>query len=449
MVDAWPALLSPLGRSPDETAAYFGFTHDRSSLPMAATEGQSHLVRYANPAFGRLVGSAVEAILGRPLAEVLPAVGGRDEAGVLDRVYRSGFSESAGTSPNAPADAPRAPNVALLSAILGGDGRPVGLLVQMTEATAESLAPEWDANTSAELRHVNQQLLLAGLRAHEQIEVQAALNRALHQVGEERDRRLLAEQQAREVAEGALQVHDQLLSIAAHELRTPVTGIRVQAQVALRALARSELDEHRSGRWLQTILAAADRLTVLIGDVMDVSRMRSGHLALHPTRLDFAALVRTVGLRYAETVDDAHQVRTDVPAGPLIVQGDAVRLEQVLDNLVGNALKYSPDGGEILLRLRQTEAGVELTVADSGMGIAAGELELVFAPFRRAASVSARSIPGMGLGLHICREIVEAHGGRMWAESAGEGLGTTLTVQLPALDPPEGEGVGSPSTLRA
>jgi signal transduction histidine kinase len=164
---------------------------------------------------------------------------------------------------------------------------------------------------------------------------------------------------------------------------------------------------------------------------MDVSRMRSGELLLRVVPLDLVALVSSLSLRYAETVGEQHQVTTDLPAAKLQVTGDAGRREHILDNLMTNAVKYSPGGGEIKVRLRRATDGVVLTVIDGGIGLTPGAQERIFEPFGRAPNASRQGLPGMGLGLHICRQIAEAHGGRMWAESDGEGLGMAVGMWLP------------------
>jgi signal transduction histidine kinase len=165
---------------------------------------------------------------------------------------------------------------------------------------------------------------------------------------------------------------------------------------------------------------------------MDVSRMRSGALLLRVTLIDLVALVSTVAVRYAETTGERHHVLTDLPDAPLLVNGDAGRLEQILDNLLSNAVKYSPAGGDITVHLRHPLDGIVLTVSDAGIGLTPGAHERIFEPFGRAANATRHGLPGMGLGLHICRSIAEAHGGRMWAESDGEGQGMTVGMWLPA-----------------
>jgi signal transduction histidine kinase len=144
-----------------------------------------------------------------------------------------------------------------------------------------------------------------------------------------------------------------------------------------------------------------------------------------------------------------HQHNTDrhvlhVSAGAPSVEGtwDEARLARVLDNLLDNAVKYSPPEAPIELSLEGNQAGVLLVLRDRGIGLPIGTTERIFEPFGRAANATERNIPGLGLGLYICRQIAERHGGRLWAESAGEGCGTSLHLWLPrqAVEPPlEGE----------
>jgi signal transduction histidine kinase len=126
-----------------------------------------------------------------------------------------------------------------------------------------------------------------------------------------------------------------------------------------------------------------------------------------------------------------------LPAGPCPIVADASRLEQVLANLLDNAVKYSPEGGAIEVILRSEGDGILIQVRDEGIGLPPGAAESIFEPFGRATNT--RDIPGMGLGLSICRSIVEQHGGRIWAESRGEGCGATINVWLPCEGPAPAE----------
>jgi signal transduction histidine kinase len=195
---------------------------------------------------------------------------------------------------------------------------------------------------------------------------------------------------------------------------------------------------------------SADRLEQLLVDLMDVSRMRSEGPTIRPEAMDLATLARSLVQRYADGSGHLHRVITHLRDGPVLVDGDQGRLEQVLDNMLSNAVKYTHAGGEITIRLggvhhgsswvtlgmrvpwaQDERNGAVLSVTDTGIGIPPEEQERIFEPFGRAANATRHGLPGMGMGLYICRQIVEAHGGRMWVESAGEGQGTTVGVWLP------------------
>ncbi len=377
---------------------------DCSPLPVLATEGHSHTLQYANPALRMLLASAADATLGTPLVQ--------DDAdrAVLDRVYSTGVAEVAvhlgrvfgANSNHLPCS---------VWPILGHDNLPAGLLIQVAAQIRDALTRN-GSGLADELLDANERLLVAGLRAQEQADVETAL---------------------RGKAEAALTMRDEFMSVAAHELRTPVTGIKLSAQLALRALEQGTSGDGKTARQLLGILTGASRLELLINDLMDVSRMRNGQLLLRVAPIDLAALVTTIALRYAETTGELHQVTIDAPPAPMMVAGDAGRLEQILDNLLSNAIKYSPAGGEIGVKLRHAVDGAVLIVSDTGIGLPPGQHERIFEPFGRAANATRQGLPGMGLGLHICRQIAEAHGGRMWAESDGEDLGMTISMWLPSV----------------
>ncbi|HET8628885.1 MAG TPA: GAF domain-containing protein [Thermomicrobiales bacterium] len=241
-------------------------------------------------------------------------------------------------------------------------------------------------------------------------------------------------------AQEALRTRDQFLSLASHELRTPVTSIRGYAQLLLRRHARDQLNPGLLTRSLDAIDEATDRLDRLTQDLLDVSRLQTDRFVLQPRPLDLAALLRRVVARYRDHLDARHRVLLDLAAEPCAVQADGDRLEQVLNNLLDNAAKYSPDGGDIHVALHPgagagpdgaAHPGLLLTVRDDGIGLPDGAAAAIFEPFGRAPNAAERQVPGLGLGLYICRDIVERHGGRIWAESAGEGRGTAVSLWLP------------------
>ena len=232
-------------------------------------------------------------------------------------------------------------------------------------------------------------------------------------------------------AQEAIRARDEFLSIAAHELRTPVAGLNGYAQRLARALDRGTLDTTQLTRSLGLMTRAGRRLASLTEELLDVSRIRLGRLPLDLETFDLAMLVRTLAERGREQLDERHRLVLDVPDEPRAVTADAGRIEQVLVNLLDNAGKYSHDGGTIAVALRSEGGGCLVTVRDEGIGLPPGAAETIFQPFGRAPNAVARHLPGMGLGLYICRGIVERHGGRIWAESAGDGGGTTFCLWLP------------------
>jgi signal transduction histidine kinase len=239
-----------------------------------------------------------------------------------------------------------------------------------------------------------------------------------------------ATRSAEQAAQAAIRARDEFLGIASHELRTPVAAIKALAQTLDRARRRDQLDPERLSRSLSQLLLSTDRLAGLTGDLLDVSLLQTGRLALDLQVFDVRTLVSELVEASRVQLDDSHSLVLSMAAS-CQVRVDRLRLEQVLVNLVENAVKYSPRGGEIRLALSASEAGIQISVQDHGIGLPPEQVERIFEPFGRASNASARHIQGMGLGLHICRRIIEQHGGRIWAESSGEDQGTTLRVWLP------------------
>jgi PAS domain S-box-containing protein len=239
-----------------------------------------------------------------------------------------------------------------------------------------------------------------------------------------------AEQRARAEALAALHAQDEFLSIASHELRTPVAAVKATAQLAQRAIQRGQFDAARTTRHLETIARAADRLASLVEDLLDVSRLRTGQLQLRRELVDLKPLVEETVARYRGT-ESGHQFHLEVADGATVVYADPLRIEQVLDNMLSNAVKYAPEGGEIAVAISPDPYGVTLTVTDHGIGLPPGQETRIFEAFGRASNAATHQIPGLGLGLSICRQLVEGHGGRIWATSPGENQGTIVGAWLP------------------
>jgi signal transduction histidine kinase len=234
-------------------------------------------------------------------------------------------------------------------------------------------------------------------------------------------------QKARSEAESANRLKDEFVSIVSHELRAPLNAILGWTAM----LRRDDIDNQLARRALQSVHDNATRQARLIEELLDFSRVSSGRLALERQEIEIRDLLRSiVESLIPEMV--AKGVTLDFPPAPdSKVTGDRSRLEQVFFNLLGNALKFTPAGGRILVVVEQHDQQVEVKVVDSGMGIEPGFLPFVFERFRQGDSAAGREFGGLGLGLSIARQLVEAHEGRITVESEGKGRGATFTVRLP------------------
>jgi PAS domain S-box-containing protein len=236
-------------------------------------------------------------------------------------------------------------------------------------------------------------------------------------------------------AQTAVKARDRFVSIASHELRTPIARVKGYAEMLLAARSDGDLTDDMLERSLQRIDHASDRLAGLVRDLLDLSRITAGKLPMRLRSLDVTDLVRDAASRYQEQLAGASpsgKLLLDIVGQPVTVSGDPDRLEQVLTNLLDNAVKYSPEGPELRMRVQPKARGVLLEVSDHGIGLPSqAAADRIFEPFSRADNAEHRQITGMGLGLYICRNIVEQHHGRIWARSEGEGRGTTISVWLP------------------
>ena len=217
------------------------------------------------------------------------------------------------------------------------------------------------------------------------------------------------------------------ISIISHELKTPVSIIKGYAGT----LRREDTTwEPATVRQIAGIIEEeADRLTQLIDNLLDASRLQAGALELQFAEVALDELAERVADRFRPQTDK-HFIVVDFPPDFPLVHGDPRRLEQVLANLVSNAIKYSPHGGTIRISGRATPREVIVTVTDEGIGIPPEEQERIFERFYRASAARARQTPGTGLGLYLARAIVEAHGGRIWVESA-PGRGAAFSFAIP------------------
>lgn len=247
----------------------------------------------------------------------------------------------------------------------------------------------------------------------------------------ERERLLAKERQSRQQAEKANRLKDEFLSILSHEIRTPLNSILGWATM----LRQRQLDKAVTERALETIERNARTQAQLIDDLLDVSRIIRGKLQLDFQELPLAAAIRAAvdtmqPAAHAKHIDLVCQFESDTET----VRGDFNRLQQVVWNLVANAVKFTPQGGRVEVRLQRVGEYQEIRVSDTGIGISPEFLPYVFDRFSQAEQSTSRSFNGLGLGLAIVRHLVELHGGTVAASSAGENRGATFCIQLPVRD---------------
>jgi signal transduction histidine kinase len=251
-----------------------------------------------------------------------------------------------------------------------------------------------------------------------------------------------------EVVAGVMTLHDitdlltserereQFLSIVSHELRTPLTPLKALAQLVRSRMRRSqtqgtELDMESLDRNLAAIERQVDRMNGLVNDLLSVSRAEKGSLSMERVPYDLAVVVREVVQRYIDaTVEEGRHTFTVEAPVSVPAHGDQSRVEQLLMNLVGNAVKYSPTGGPVSVALATAGRIAEIVIRDQGIGIPPDEIAKLGHPFVRGGG-RAGTFAGMGVGLYVARIVAEAHAGSLALESDGDGKGTTVRVKLP------------------
>jgi PAS domain S-box-containing protein len=230
--------------------------------------------------------------------------------------------------------------------------------------------------------------------------------------------------------EAASRAKDEFLAVLSHELRTPLTATMGWVNL----LRDRVLDEEMQAQALEALDRSTKTQAQLIGDLLDVSRIITGNLRLEMKPLELVPVIEAAveAVRSAAEAKNVHLLlRLDPWAGP--VAGDATRLQQIVWNLLANAIKFTPRAGRVEVALERVESQVQISVTDTGKGIAADFVPFVFDRFRQADSTNTRRYGGLGLGLSIVRHLVELHGGTVAVESEGENKGATFTVRLPIL----------------
>jgi signal transduction histidine kinase len=235
-------------------------------------------------------------------------------------------------------------------------------------------------------------------------------------------------QDERSRVEAATRAKDEFVAMVSHELRTPLNAILGWIHL----VRGGTLDPGKRDYAFEVIERNAEAQNRLVADLLDISRIITGKLRINPSQVDVGTLVELV-LEGVLPAADAKRIRieSDIQRDGALLRGDNDRLQQVVWNLLGNAIKFTPKGGTVHVSLRRVDSDLELIVRDNGMGIAADFLPHVFESFRQSDSSPTRAHGGLGIGLSIAKHIVELHGGDIRVESEGEGRGATFAVRLP------------------
>jgi two-component system CheB/CheR fusion protein len=366
---------------------------------MLAVEGATCIVRHVNAAFLRLAGMSRSDVMGHPFALAVPEGKANGCVSLLDRVYRTGTPEVLAEQKHGE-DSPVYWSYAVW-AILGSEDRPVGVMIQVTDSTETAMF-------RAQAAGMNEALLLTAVRQNELADTSQELNANL---------------------QAAIKEKEYFIAVLSHELRTPLAPVLIAASI-LQEDQRLEPDMREIMRMIHRNVTQESRL---IDDLLDMTRMERGNLKLDRRPLDLrAAVERAVEERRADIEAGELALEVDTAGGPQIVDADANRLQQVLSNLLRNAIKFTPAGGRIRVRSRRDGDSCAVEISDSGAGIDSEFLPRAFSPFEQADKSHARKA-GLGLGLAICKTIVDLHGGAITARSEGKDRGATFVVRLPAI----------------
>ncbi len=405
----------------------------------AATLSESGFVLYCNPALAALLDVPVDGMLGAPLGAFLDEAGRSALAGLL----RPG----AGAVNQAELSFRRNSGAILTQAsvsLLPLAGAPVFCLIvadlteaKQREAERAQLEHERMARAAAEDAH---RLALFEIERRRLLEVD------LRQAEQDRSELLELERAARATAEEASRLKDEFLATLSHELRSPLSAILAWSHV----LRQPGLDPATASRGMEVIDRNVAAQARLVGDILDVSQIVTGtfRVSLSPVRFGDAVegaiesmkpAARARGIRLETAIDSA--------APPVL--GDAGRLQQVVWNLLSNAVRFAPLGGCVQVRMEEAGLWVELSVVDDGPGIDPALLPHVFDRFRQGDSSSTRRHPGLGLGLAIVRHLVELHGGSVEARNREERTGAMLVVRLPQWRGAPRDQEADPGTPRA
>ncbi|MBR9707505.1 MAG: HAMP domain-containing histidine kinase, partial [Candidatus Diapherotrites archaeon] len=224
---------------------------------------------------------------------------------------------------------------------------------------------------------------------------------------------------------------DEFISVSSHELKTPLTSIRGYSEL-LQSSSSKKLSSKEKTRILGVIVRNVDRLTLLVNDILDVSRLQSGTFKLNLTRLNITKVLDDL----VESLTPSFKqkgitITKNYSRGLPLVYADVDRITQVVNNLLGNSLKFTPSKGKVEVSAFKDKGNIVISVKDSGIGVDKKHANKIFEKFYQEEPAATHSLPGTGLGLSICKGIIKAHKGKLWAESKGKGKGLTVFFSLP------------------
>ena len=381
-------------------AAVLHWMHDLAAQGIVTTDSDLNVVEW-NHWMWEHTGKTRREIIGNNLLELFPELTERR----LDRHYKWALEGQ----------------VSVLSQGLHG------YLIEMPAVSGEHrFAQMQQAVRISPLSHEGR--VIGTLTVIEDVTERVAREAELQAQIEERSRLLSSENVARREAERANRLKDEFLATISHELRNPLNAILGWAHM----MRLGKLNEANTERAVETIYRNAKSQSQLVADLLDVSRIISGKLRLDVRTVDLISIINAA-VDSIRPATDAKGIRLqtmlDPAAGP--ISGDADRLQQVVWNLLTNAVKFTPKGGRIQVKLQRVNSHVEIVVSDSGVGISKEFLPHVFDRFRQADASTTRIHGGLGLGLSIVRQLVDLHGGSVSVQSGGEGQGATFTITLP------------------
>ncbi|HEX8550945.1 MAG TPA: ATP-binding protein [Abditibacteriaceae bacterium] len=368
-------LLQQLGA--ERAKLHYLFTHAPAFV--ATLHGPQHIFELTNAAYSQLIGH--RNVVGQPVRTALPEIEGQGFFELLDQVYATGESY---TGREIPVMIQREPQGPLEQCFIDLVYQPIFC----ADGTVEGIFAH-------------------GVDITEQV-------------------------QARKEAENANRAKDEFLATLSHELRTPLAAIMGWTHL----LQSGEISAEESAIGLSTISRNARAQSQLIEDILDVSRMIAGNMSLEVQPVHLLGIMEEALSTILPAAQSKNiQFHRMFDEGVALVSGDPVRLQQIVGNLLSNALKFTPEGGEVGVHLHRTGSYAQIVVSDSGIGMAPEMLPRVFDRFRQADASSTRAQGGLGLGLAIVHHLVKLHGGTVTAQSEGLGKGATFTVQLPLIAP--------------